>query len=135
MDTNDIKTLMDAPALLTEAQVTRLRAMVLNAKRILDKQADEQRYLYHLQQPIEVEAVFKTADGLTAYSPSEPFSVRNGHIPKLQRRAVYPLNPLPETRDGREPLVQEIEPQVVREYEWSGWILGRVPVYREIVKG
>lgn len=134
MNTDDIKTLMEAPALLTEAQVTRLRAMVLDAKRILDKQAGEEQFLRHLQAPIRTEAVFKTADGLTAYSRSESFSVRNGYVSKLQRRAVYLPMPLPEARDGREPLIQAIKPQIVREYEWTGWIMGRVPVYQEIVK-
>lgn len=135
MATNDIKTLMEAPALLTEAQVTRLRAMVVEAQRILDKQAMHEQFLMGLKDPIRTEAVFKTADGLTAYSRDEPLSVRNAYVSKVTRRAVYLPTPLPEFRDGKEPEVQAIEPLIVREYEWSGWIMGRVPVYREIVKG
>jgi len=126
---DDVETLMKAPALLTEEQVTRLRVMVQDAQRIEQRVRWEDRMLRELGRAGSV--VFKTADGLVA-KLELPF----GRVPDCYNRPIMRAElPAVDTDPGAVP---EYEPVKVRRYYLKGFVGGsstysRVPVYEEEV--
>jgi hypothetical protein len=123
--------LLENPAGLTERQVNELRSMVMEAKRVLDDQAMQQRFVETVHAQHQV--IFETLDGLKA---SEHWNVTReggGIFHKIRRPMPRSITPLDQ---DQKPCVVESIP--IREYMFSRWVTGRfgntIPVYSEVLR-
>lgn len=122
--------LLENPAGLTERQVNELRAMVTEAKQVLDDRATQQRFVETVYAQHEV--IFETLDGLKA-SENWPVTREGGGIfHKICR-------PLP--RPVPKPFIESdfLEIGVSRrDYQFTRWVAGRsgkvIPVYSEVLR-
>jgi hypothetical protein len=127
----ELKKLLECPAALTESEVSRLRAMVSEASRVMQRIDSEDELIRRLKAATPI--LFRTADGLECLDGNR----REEFVQPLViiRRPVRRMR-LAVTRVSEVPLVAEtIE---VREYMFKEFIGGRgnprTAVYEEVVR-